>query len=249
MRSKRDAAPGRVSDGDVPETAHRRVYADLKKRLMSGDFVPGQRLVVRHLAEQFETSAMPVREALRQLVSDEALYDHPNRGVIVPEATVDTIGDLTRVRCKIEGTAVEWAAATISTAELEQLEHVNAAMGECVRVRAMAEYLTLNRRFHFTIYRAARSVQINQIIERMWLRAGPWLNLVRDGTMAGTGLHHHEEMIAALRSGDGNAARRALVADITDAADVILRAAATPLRVLPKARRRPDARIKRTVTR
>jgi DNA-binding GntR family transcriptional regulator len=223
-------------------TAHSRVYAGLKQALMNGDFVPGQRLVVRQIAESFETSPMPVREALKQLVSDDALFDHPNRGVIVPEATVQVISDLVRVRCTIEGSATEWAASTIAPDELDRIEELNERMKACTTVDTAGDYLAFNREFHFAIYRASRSSAIQPIIERMWLRAGPWLNIMRGEATLGLGLDYHAEIIAALRGGDGASARRALVADITDAADIMLRAASqTP--PVPRsgrsARRRP----------
>jgi DNA-binding GntR family transcriptional regulator len=223
--------------GPLRETAHARVHAGLKEALMNGDFLPGQRLVVRQIAEQFGTSAMPVREAFRQLASDEALFDHPNRGVMVPEATVERIADLVRVRCNVEGMAAEWAATTISQDEMDELARVNELMHQCVAGNAMADYLTLNRRFHFTVYRAVRSPVLQQIIEKLWLRAGPFLNIARTDATYGLGLAHHDEIIASLRRGDGRSVRRALVADLTEAADIILRAAAAP--VVPPGRSRP----------
>ena len=222
-----------MSDRNVrtpQKTAHARVYAALRQGLVNGDFVPGQRLVVRQLAEQFRTSAMPVREALKQLVSDGALFDHPNRGVIVPEATVEIISDLMRVRCSIEGAATEWAASTITVDELGQIRSLNERMKGCVTVDAAGEYLAINRQFHFSIYRAARSAVLLPIIERLWLRAGPWLNIMRGEATLGLGLDHHEEILVALDAGDGAGARRALVADISGAADIMLRAASTPAR-------------------
>lgn len=224
------------------KTAHARVYAALKQALMNGDFVPGQRLVVRQIAESFETSPMPVREALKQLVSDDALFDHPNRGVIVPEATVQVISDLVRVRCTIEGSATDWAASTITPDELARIEELNERMKACTTVDTAGDYLAFNREFHFAIYRASRSSAIQPIIERMWLRAGPWLNIMRGEATLGLGLDYHAEIIAALRGGDGASARRALVADIADAADIMLRAAsqASPApRSGRSARRRP----------
>jgi DNA-binding GntR family transcriptional regulator len=220
MTAQRDAGPD-----SAQRTAHARVYAGLKQALMNGDFVPGQRLVVRQIAESFQTSPMPVREALKQLVSDDALFDHPNRGVIVPEATVEIISDLVRVRCTIEGSATEWAASTIRSDELGHIEALNERMKACTTVDTAGEYLAVNREFHFAIYRASRSSAIQPIIERMWLRAGPWLNIMRGEATLGLGLDCHAEIINGLRSGDGVGARRALVADITDAADIMLRGA------------------------
>ena len=209
------------------DTTHSRVYAGLRSALMNGDFLPGQRLVVRLIAERFETSAMPVREALRQLVSDEALFDHPHRGVIVPEATVEVISDLVRVRCSIEGAASEWAASTITADEIEAIDALNRRMIDCAARGDAANYLCSNREFHFSIYRASRSQVLQPIIERLWLRAGPWLNIMRDVATLGMGLDHHAEILDSLLRGDGTRARKAMVADISDAADIMMRAAIT----------------------
>lgn len=236
MNRKRASAP----QGDTG-TAHARVYAALKVALMNGDLLPGQRLVVREIAERFQTSAMPVREALRQLVSDGALFDHPNRGVIVPEATVEVVTDLVRVRCLIEGAATDWAASTITPDELEQIERLNQAMMERTAGSEPADYLALNRDFHFAIYRAARSPLLQPTIERLWLRAGPWLNIMREEATLGLGLDHHLEMLAGLHAGDGARARRALVADISDAADIMLRTLSSGSLRPPPVRRRRKA--------
>lgn len=233
------------------DTAHGHVYAGLKSALMNGDFLPGQRLVVREIAERFQTSAMPVREALRQFVSDEALFDHPHRGVIVPEATVEVISDLVRVRCSIEGAAADWAAATITTEELEVIDELNEQMKRCAAKGEAAGYLNYNREFHFSIYKAARSQVILPIIERLWLRAGPWLNIMRDVSTLGLGLDHHAEALESLRKGEGAKARRAIVADISDAADIMMRAAMRPVAAVarpPRQRKtvvsiKPGARV------
>ncbi len=207
-------------------TAHGRVYSGLKTALMKGEFLPGERLVVRVLAERFKTSPMPVREALHRLVSEEALVDHANRGVIVPEVDGAVIADIVRIRSTIEGAATEWAASTIGDTELAHLEEINRKMQACAESGNSSDFLSLNRDFHFSIYRAAGSPLMLPIIERLWLRAGPWLNLIREGATIGLDLNHHAEMLDALRRDDGSRARRAVVADIGDAADVILRSIA-----------------------
>lgn len=227
-------------------TAHARIHAALRQALMNGDYLPGQRIVVRGIAERFHTSPMPVREALRQLVSEGALFDHANRGVIVPEVSVQVISDLMRVRCSIEGSAAGWAASTITRPELEAARALNEQMRDRVGSGAVADYLSLNREFHFAVYRAARSSVLLPIIERLWLRAGPWLNIMREEATLGMGLDHHAEIIDALERGDGERARRAVAADISDAADIMLRAASGTNENEPRPRRpRPSEAVRR----
>ena len=210
--------------GDVPHgTTHEDVYARLKRAIMSADYVPGERLVVAKLEKVFGTSAMPIREALRRLVAEQALQNNPNRGVEVPQMTASRLMHLRRVRCEIEGKAAEWAALTITRPELARLQEIQAAMNRMASSESAEGYLDLNLDFHFTIYKAARSPLLMPIIESLWMQVGPCLNTMRGEATLGLGMDHHEAMIAALRKGDGAGARAALQEDISEAADIILR--------------------------
>ena len=51
-------------------TIQQRVYQQLREALMKGRFAPGDVVTLRSLADAFGTSAMPVREAVRQLVAE-----------------------------------------------------------------------------------------------------------------------------------------------------------------------------------
>jgi DNA-binding GntR family transcriptional regulator len=225
LRKQLKAGAKAKADPDQVVTAHAAIYDSLSASLMDGDLEPGERLVVRELADRFDTSPMPVREALRKLVTDGALYDHPNRGVMVPAIDVSAVADLVRVRCAIEGTAAEWAVSTISKAEMDAVYEANEAMQACVDDHQVDDYLRINKQLHFTIYRAARSEGLNTIIERLWLRAGPLLNVMRQEATLKLGFDHHAEIIAALRTADGPRARRAIADDISFAGDIIQRAA------------------------
>ncbi|MBK8161193.1 MAG: GntR family transcriptional regulator [Rhodospirillaceae bacterium] len=210
--------------GDVPHgTTHEDIYARLKRAIMSAHYIPGERLVVSKLEKLFGTSAMPVREALRRLVAEQALQNNPNRGVEVPQMTAGRLMDLRRVRCEIEGKATEWAALTITKPELARLADIQAEMNRAAGAGSAEGYLDLNLDFHFAIYKAARSPLLLPIIESLWMQVGPCLNTMRGEATLGLGMDHHEAMIAALRKGDGAGARVALQEDISEAADIILR--------------------------
>ncbi len=221
LRAKANRRPARK---DVPHgSTHEEIYAHLKSAIMSGHYEPGERLVVAKLAKFFGTSPMPIREALRRLVAEQALENTPNRGVAVPEMTAVRLMDLRRIRCEIEGKAADWAAQTITKNELKHLEDAQVRMNSKALKEESEGYLDLNLDFHFTIYRAARSPLLMPIIESLWMQAGPCLSTMRTDTAIGIGMDHHEAMIAALRRGDGAAAREAVQKDISEAADIILR--------------------------
>ncbi|MEO1191530.1 MAG: GntR family transcriptional regulator [Pseudomonadota bacterium] len=200
------------------ETLRTRVYDSLASALIMGRFEPGQALTVRGLAEAFGVSPTPVREALQRLAAAGALSAEPNRFYRVPTITLEKIQDLRRVRAALEGLAAEEAAKLIVRSELQRLERANASMLRAIERQDRKAYLVANERFHFTIYKAAQSETLLQIIHGLWLRVGPALNLLfRDIELVQALDDNHQAALTALAARDGAGARAAIVADIMEA--------------------------------
>lgn len=210
--------------GEILELSHEPVYRALREELMRGDIRPGDRMVVKRLSDRFGTSALPVRQALQRLVAEGALTDEPYRGARVPLRGVDELMDLRRVRCSLEGQAAEWAAARATGDVLERLHELQSRMRSVQDIAHADSYLVWNYEFHFTVYRAANSPILLPLIERLWLRAGPYLNSMRTEFTLGQGLDQHDMVIGALARGDGAAARAAVEAELSEAAEVMVRA-------------------------
>jgi DNA-binding GntR family transcriptional regulator len=181
-------------------------------------------MVVRRLSDRFGTSALPVRQALQRLVAEGALTDEPYRGARVPLRGIDELMDLRRVRCSLEGQAAEWAAERATGDVLERLHGLQSQMRSVQDIEHAESYLVWNYEFHFTVYRAAGSPILVPLIERLWLRAGPYLNSMRTEFTLGQGLDHHDLVIGAMARGDGAAARAAVEAELSEAAEVMVRA-------------------------
>lgn len=219
------------TDNAVPRLAkvqkdpvHERVYVAIRDAAMAGKFAPGQSVTVRALAEALGTSTMPVREALRRLAAEKAFEIKRNRSIVVPVMTAEKLVEIRDVRIALEGLAARQAAAVISREDLGRLERNMRDMADVVERRDTRNYLAINQRFHFTIYRAARSEVLMPMIESLWLQIGPFLNLLlRDPKVADLlALKHHEDALAALRDGDGPAAEAAIAGDISEAAEFLL---------------------------
>ncbi|MFE1600485.1 GntR family transcriptional regulator [Methylobacterium sp. ID0610] len=204
-----------------------RVYAELRGLLIAGDLAPGERLSLRRMADQLGTSMMPVREAVSRLAADRALDVLPNRSVRVPLMDAGQFRELTRVRLAIEGFAAEEAARARGEADLAAMAAHDAVFRAEARAAApdFERAVRANKELHFAVYAAAGLPTLLAIIEGLWLRIGPVLNLdmrVSGQRLAeGAAERHHARLIAAIRDRDGPAARAALVADIAEAAAFI----------------------------
>ena len=200
-----------------------RVLAELRHGLMVGAFVPGQTITLRRLAEMLGTSPMPVREAINQLTAASALEILPNGSVAVPRMSAERFKELTRVRQTLEGLAAEMACANATPELVRHLTAVNSKLREAIKARHILGSLTTNQEFHFALYGAAQSVILSPLIESLWLQAGPimYLSLTQSDTPWDASCH--DDMVAALKSGNPTSCRRAIQRDIGETAKSLLR--------------------------
>jgi DNA-binding GntR family transcriptional regulator len=204
------------------QTLHERVYQEMKAAIVAGRLAPGQRLTVRSLARAFGTSPMPIREALRRLAQQQAVEIAVSGSVSLPLMTRERFRELTRIRVALEGPATEWATATITPDEIELLAVTSDEMWEACSRSDLDGYLAANTKFHFTIYHATRTHALVPLIEGLWMQVGPFLRFALTDMGISFAREHHLDAVTALRARDANAARRAIEADLSDAADHLL---------------------------
>ena len=161
---------------------------------------------------------MPVREALHRLIGDRALEARANRTIAVPLISRAGFHAIAEVRVALEGLAAERAAGRLPANEIDRLDSLNQGMAEAARTNEPHRYLSLNTDFHHSIYRAAQNPVLLDLIEKLWVQAGPAFNFLFHtvGVPMRT-IAPHEAIIAALRTGDGTGARQAVQRDISEA--------------------------------
>jgi DNA-binding GntR family transcriptional regulator len=87
-----------------------RVYLRLRQAIYSGEIKPGEKLVERQLAEQFDTSRVPLRESLLRLMSEGLVRRTPRKTSYVDELTADDVAEIWLMRQTLEPLAARLAA-------------------------------------------------------------------------------------------------------------------------------------------
>jgi len=93
----------------------------LREDILNGALVSGQRLVEGALCESYGVSRTVIREALRQLESENLVSVVPARGPIVAELTQKDIESIYAVRARLEGLAGELFALNATREECKAL--------------------------------------------------------------------------------------------------------------------------------
>lgn len=201
------------------ETMAGKVYQQLREAIMSGRFAPGQPLSLRVVAEAVGSSTMPVRGALTRLQAEGALIDGPGRALMVPPMTLDLLEELRDVRIALEGCVAERAAARMTNVHLQYVQRIYDEMDAHVEAGDVAQYLHSNFAFHTGIYTHGASEVTLATIQNLWMRIGPFLNLVApDVPHMRRSMAAHRMIVDALWRRDGAGARAGIAQDIGEAA-------------------------------
>lgn len=209
------------------ETMNDKVYAELRRSLIHGAFAPGEMLRIADLADKFQTSTMPVRDALSRLVSEHALEALPNRSVRVPVITLERLQDLWQARRMIEGQVTLLAMNNLAAEDFKTLRSLTERCEHSFVDRNPASIrlaIELNYAFHNYIYRAAGSRVLIPVIESLWLQSGAFVQkaaFLHDEKQDPAGTHHHWDLIKALEQRNGEAVTVALNSDIARAFNLI----------------------------
>ncbi|MCB9959044.1 MAG: GntR family transcriptional regulator [Rhodospirillaceae bacterium] len=203
-------------------TVQERVYQSLRLALLKGQFLPGEPVSIRRLAEAFGTSPMPVREATKRLVAEKALEQSSDRLLRVASYVDSVHEEYIRIRIEVEGFATEKACSSKDPRLIDRLKVHNDAMRAALRSADLEGALSGNQSFHFEIYKAAAYPQLLDIISSLWLRTGPILAMLRSDTdrffkIFDIGYKVHNDAIDAIARRDRASARRAIALDIRSA--------------------------------
>src|SRR5262249_46381935 len=107
-----------------------RVREMIEEGIVTGRYPPGMRLDETGLAERFEVSRTPLREALFQLASEGLVEMTPRRGTVVAEITPHRMVEMFEVMAELEAMCGRLAARRMSSSEQERLIE---AQGACER--------------------------------------------------------------------------------------------------------------------
>lgn len=101
-----------------------RAIERIRNEIINGVRPPGSRLVERELAEVLGISRLPIRDALRVLVTEGLVTPRPRSWATVREFTATDIADLLEVRGALETMAFSLAARRANEAGLARLRKV-----------------------------------------------------------------------------------------------------------------------------
>lgn len=143
----------------------RRVAGELRQEILSGAMPPGSRIRQEDLASRFNSSRIPVREALRLLETEGLVTLVANSGAWVARLDQAELLEIYKIRERLEPLALGESLPHLLPEEIAELQRLAAAMEAAPDIDS---FLRFDREFHLLSYSRAAMPSLLAMIERFW---------------------------------------------------------------------------------
>jgi len=178
-----------------------QIAARLQAEIITGKYQPGQRLVERELAERFNVSSIPIREALQVLETQGLVVKQPNRGCSVVNLRPDEIEQMCELRDVLEPKVAEWAACRMDTEGSQRLVAQAELLRQAAEVQDLSAFYAADIDFHRIFWELSGNDYAARMLESV---VG---SLFASGLRAARGIdlrleyNKHERLLRALVEG------------------------------------------------
>jgi DNA-binding GntR family transcriptional regulator len=193
--------------GAAPVIRSDRVRRQIADQIISGALRPGQELDEKKLAEAFNVSRTPVREALRQLAAASLVEWRPHQSAVVAKITPSKMVEMFEVMAELEGFCGRLAARRMTASEHANLISIHRKFRPYVQARDREGYHALNKTFHEAIYAGSHNQYLRAQASALYDRLAPYCayQLKRPDALR-LASEEHQAIIDAIVAGDGDAA-------------------------------------------
>lgn len=188
-----------------PKTKKEQIVDLLRDTILSGELAPGDRLLQEQLAERFDVSPTPIREAIQQLIAEGVLSHSPYRGVQVAEVTMDDMHEVYLIRSVVEELATRVAVPNLRIVDIQRLHQYQDDIRASVARDDIPTLRKFNYEFHWLIYNTAGMPYLAQIIRNLWLKS-PWDTLHVLPTRPQEAIIEHDRILEAIDARDAHLA-------------------------------------------
>ena len=179
------------------------IAADLRQRILSGDLAEGELIRQELLAEEYDVSRMPIREALKRLDAEGLVVFTNNRGATVTKHTLEEIAEIFDVRMMLEVDLFTRAIPLMQDEHFELCEALLKEMELSYQSGDVAAWGPLNARFHSALYAASDRKLTSNLLERASLQSNRYVSMHIDQlNKSQSAQQDHCDLLVLARLGD-----------------------------------------------
>lgn len=191
-----------------------QVYRQLKDMIVYGELQAGEPIHAGDLAERFQTSKTPIRDAINILKHEGLVEIIPYKGCLVSQVNLKDLDELIGLRLILEGSAAELAASYASRQAIDKLEQLAGADIPPLSGISEVDYMRLNFDFHAAVAEASNNGRLKKLIINNLDNMQRVLYLDMKIGSTNTMNDEHREIVEMIKNKDPQAAKKRMIEHI-----------------------------------
>ena len=191
-------------------------YQKIKAAILNEMYEPNQILNERKLAEEFQISRTPVREALKILEGEGWVKFIPWKGAIVNQITQKEIDEIFQIRLIIEPAIIELLQNKI---DYKKRAYLDKLYENQKKTKTKKEFILADREFHMTFAEWTENLQLIEMVkglnDRIYMVGHKAINS-KDSKREEESLEEHYKIIQALKNNDIMLAKNFMIAHVIE---------------------------------
>ncbi len=162
-----------ISKKILPEV----IADDVRERILSGELAEGETIRQEALAEEYDVSRMPIREALKRLNAEGLVQLTNNRGASVTKHSLREIGEIFDLRILIEVDMFRRAIPQMTAKDFTLCSSILDEMEVSYNADDVGKWGQLNFAYHTALYAAAERNLTNELLNRIALQSDRYVRM------------------------------------------------------------------------
>lgn len=188
------------------------IVDQLRRGILDGHYPAGSQLRQDALAQAYEVSRIPIREALLQLEAEGFVRIAPHKGAIVSGLSLDEINDVFALRKLLEPRLLESSVPALTPEDFAAIAGMEAAFEDAMTAGDISRWGVLNADFHMALYARATQPRTLSIVAGLLQTSDRYTRLqLQRASSIQRAQSEHNELIRLCRDGAMKEARRLLV--------------------------------------
>lgn len=186
-----------------------RVAETLRRAILVGDILPGQKITEKEVMHNLKVSSSPVREAFHRLEAEGLMVRTPFIGMKVNNIQINDPRELFSIISLIQGLAVRISANKLKLEDIQEAEMLNRKMEKlCDRKKINAKELrVLNYRLHMILCGVNIHPWLTRLISALWILFSPQSLRLISGRSREI-VEEHKKIIDAVKKQDASLAEK-----------------------------------------
>lgn len=184
------------------------LFDELKRRITSFVYKPGQVINVSDLSREFKVSTIPIREALIRLEEEKLIELIPHRGAYVKDLSFQELRDVFEVRIYLLGLV---AKLSVQRIKKDQITEMKAILEKMKKEIDRNKIVHLDAKFHYLLNNSTDNLVLVESLEKLRNRLGIMWYLVKKSESYSSQIPQEiEKLIKALEDRDEEKSKQIL---------------------------------------